>query len=265
MPTPRAVYPCRLGANFGLLFGAAASTLLGQGSSKPYEALKDALRLSDYQVMQLQQRSLVAAAVNPPPTGSAARRTTDSMSTTGWIDLQMQNANSLRNQVLDDSQQSKLKEIEKVLDRWDAASLAITLGLIAPQRWPGISLCYYPIRSYASELSLSDSQILQLERLQQAARDPLYAQIAEKETHRVALLNSGSSADSAAVVHLISEISELGHQATETRPRRDLALATLDDTQKAKVAAFETALQLASEAIELGLIPVQPKGEVLCH
>jgi hypothetical protein len=105
--------------------------------------------------------------------------------------------------------------IEKVLDRSEAASLAIVQGLISAQQWPGRSLCYYPIGAYASEFHLSDSQVELLERLRQAA--------------------------------------EIG-------PRRDLALAVLDDAQKALFAEFETALELAREAIELGLIPGPAEG-----
>ncbi len=121
---------------------------------------------------------------------------------------------------VDQSQKAKLEEIEKVLHRWDDASQAIALGLISAQQWPGSTLCYYPIRPYSSDLGLTDSQIRQLEQLQ---------------------------------------------QAVATKPKRDQALAVLDNSQKSKLAAFETALLLASEAIARGLIPDPPKGEVLCH
>jgi hypothetical protein len=242
----------------GLLSTVTSLSVLGQVSGNRYEALKQALGLRDSQVWQLQQVSRAAITINRP-TPAAARRAINR------TNVLTQNGYSLRDPILDDSQQTKLAVIEKVLDRSDTASLAITLGLISAQRWPGRSLCYYPIRAYASELGLSESQVWQLERLQQAAREPLYAQITEKENRRLEFLNSGGSADSPTVVQLISEISKLQKQAAETRPERDLALAVLDDTQKAKLAAFETALQLAREAIELGLTPDPPKGEVLCH
>jgi len=55
--------------------------------------------------------------------------------------------------ILNDSQLAKLTAIERVLDRSAMASLAI---------------CYYPIRVYASELDLTDSQV---ERFRAAAAD----------------------------------------------------------------------------------------------
>jgi hypothetical protein len=106
--------------------------------------------------------------------------------------------------------------------------------------------------------------VLQFERLQQAAEEPRIAQIWERMNRRSEFLNSGGSADSPAVVQLLSEISKLQEQVARTRPERDLTLAVLDDTQRAKFAAFEAALPLAKDAIELGLIT--PKGgELLCH
>jgi hypothetical protein len=163
-------------------------SLLGQESGKRYDALKQALGLSDAQVSQLQQRTPL---------------------------------------VLDDAQRAKLPAIQKVWDRWDAVAFAIQLGLIDEKLWPGGSatLCFYPIRAsaYATELGLSESQLRQLDQLKEAAR------------------------------------------ATHSRPPRDLALAVLDETQRGKVTAFETALQVANEAIELGLIPRPMHGEVLCH
>jgi hypothetical protein len=69
------------------------------------------------------------------------------------------------------------------------------------------------------------------------------------------------SADSPALVQLGSDIDKL-HVLVNTRPRHDLALAVLDAAQKAKLAA---ALELASEAIEIGLNHAPLKGEILCH
>jgi hypothetical protein len=51
----------------------------------------------------------------------------------------------------------------------------------------------------------------------------------------------------------------------QSRPPHDLALAVLDDPQRAKIAALEATLQAASEAIELKLIPAPQRGEPLCH
>jgi hypothetical protein len=85
------------------------------------------------------------------------------------------------------------------------------------------------------------------------------------DMQRSEVLNSGVSADSPTVVQLGSEENNLQAQIGKTRPPHDLALAVLDEAQKAKLAAFETGLQLAREAIELGLIPKPVMGEILCH
>jgi hypothetical protein len=241
----------------GILFAVISLSVLGQVSGNRYEALIQALGLSDFQVWQLQQGSPAAIAINPRTPASAFRRI-------GETNVPAQSGYSLRDRVLDDLQRTKLAAIEKVLDRWDTASLAITLGLISAQQWPGGPLCYSPIRAYESGLGLSQSQVLQFERLQQAAEEPRIAQIWERMNRRSEFLNSGGSADSPAVVQLLSEISKLQEQVARTRPERDLTLAVLDDTQRAKFAAFEAALPLAKDAIELGLIT--PKGgELLCH
>jgi hypothetical protein len=47
------------------------------------------------------------------------------------------------------------------------------------------------------------------------------------------------------------------------RKQRDVVMSILDATQKAKLAEFESELQIAAEAMELGLI--ERGGEILCH
>jgi len=216
---------------FAVTWLSVAWGVPGQESGDHYEALKQALGLSDAQVSRLQQRSPAA---------------------------------------LDDSQKSKLAVIRKTLDRWDAATVTIGLGLIREQQWPGSTQCMiYQIRAYASfayatELGITPSQIEQFEQIQRAAGEPLWAQVREKDRQRSELLHSGVSKDSPAVVQLGSDIDRLQAQAT-ARPRHDLALAVLNAAQRTKLAAFETALQAASEAIDLGLILAPPKGEFLCH
>jgi hypothetical protein len=42
-------------------------------------------------------------------------------------------------------------------------------------------------------------------------------------------------------------------------------VAVLDAAQKAKLTAFENEIQIANEAIELGLLAVLKVGEPLCH
>ncbi len=121
----------------GLLFAAIWSSLPAQVPASRYDALKDVLGLSGAQLAQLMQGS------PDPPT----------------------------DRVLDTSQKTKLAEIARVLDRPVEASGSIALGLIDAKQWPGRSLCYYPARSYASELNLSESQVWRFEQLQEEARD----------------------------------------------------------------------------------------------
>jgi hypothetical protein len=135
------------------------------------------------------------------------------------------NEESLR--ILDDSQRTKLAAIQKVWDRWDAMAFTIEFGLIDEKLWPGGSatLCYSPIRAYAYVAELGLSEF-QILQLEQL-----------KEAAR----------------------------ATHSRPPHDLALAALDGSQRANLTAFETALQVANEAMELRLIPTPLHGEPLCH
>lgn len=220
----------------GFLF-AVSFSLLAQVPGSRFEALKDALGLSDFQLSQIQQSRPAANAM----------------------------ADVLADRILDDSQKAKLAVIEKVLHSDKMASLAIVAGLIDAKQWPKKFPCgYYPFRTSASELGLSDSQMGQLEQLQRAEREPVLAQAKQKQNQRMELLRSSVSADSPAVVQLTSEMEKLGRQAENIWPQRDSTLAILDGAQKAKLAAFEMVLQLAREAIELRLIILPPEGEVLC-
>ena len=125
------------------------------------------------------------------------------------------------------------------------------------------------MRRWKSASSVSsdgeDAQILQFEQLRQAARQPVDAQIREKDIQRLELLNSGTGADSPVIVHLIEDISKLQRQASDARSHRDQAMALLNDAQKTKFAALETALELVREGIEVGLIVRPPRGEPLCN
>jgi hypothetical protein len=54
-------------------------------------------------------------------------------------------------------------------------------------------------------------------------------------------------------------------RAPHTVPPHDLALAVLDGTQRGNLSAFENALRVANEAVELRLISRPRRPEVLCH
>jgi hypothetical protein len=124
---------------------------------------------------------------------------------------------------------ARLTEIASVLDRSGTAALAVALGFIRLDEWPEPdSLCIYPLGSYASSPNLADFGMTR-SHIEQLAR----AMRAAKK-------------------------SEFG------RPPRDLALSILDDSQKAKVAAFEKELELASEALGRGTLRYRYISQVSC-
>ena len=188
-----------------------ALMLSGQDS---FQAVKQALALSDAQITQIQQ-------VRPHWPDEAVR---------------------LRAAILDDAQRAKLASIRKVL-YGDTAHLAARLGLINRQDWEqrfGQTCLFGEIRQYIYytkrysakplELYLSPAQAERFERIQR---------------EREALLNAGSTKD------------------THAPLPRDVVMSILDSIQKAKLAEFESELQVAAEAVQLGLI--ESAGEVLCH
>jgi len=223
----------------GVLFLRAGLSVLGQVPDGKYGALKQALGLSNSQLAQLEQtrpaglyEPLGVQPAGPGQARSAGRLRLDPPSAGQYRDPILavtQARDALRAQMLDGDQREKLALIEKVLERSDMASLGIVLGLIDVHQWPGRALCYGTIRSDSSQLDLSDFQVQQFERLQRLAQ-------------------------------------EHSKPGTPGRPPRDVALSVLDDVQKAKLAAFEAALQLASEAIDLRLFPPPPGAgsDVLC-
>ena len=273
----------------GFLFISISFTVLGQVAPERYDALKQALGLTDSQVSQIKERRLwqlqawrspareiAGQSRSTRPAGARqlgeadqavptlARPTSYRLYFRGRPDLLRQSVDSLRDQTLDDTQRAKVAEIEEVLSRQKAACQAIVLGLISREQWHGGPLCHCQLQTYASEFSPSGSQVRQLKELQRTAREPIHAQISERENHRSELLNSGIGADSPAVVRLASEIAELRGQFERTVPQRALVLAVLDDAQKAKLGALEATLELAREAIDLGLIVDNRGGEALC-
>ena len=155
---PRRILLC------GLLFLAAPLCVLSQESGSRFEALNQALGLSDAQMSQLQQRSKGLAATG----------------------------------MLDDSQRAKLAEIRKVLDRWDAAAFAVELGLITNEQWPGGCLCASRVRGnpYSTELGITDAQAQQIERILESVnakerREPVLAVFDEAQRAKLAAFEAG--------------------------------------------------------------------------
>jgi hypothetical protein len=159
---------------------------------------------------------------------------------------------------MDDSHKAKLSEIAKTLERSGAASMAIDLGLLRQEQWPGgaDSVCHRPYYAYSGrplEFGMTESQIQQLLEIRRVAGFPLWPQVREKAMQRQALLDSGVSADSPAVVQLGLDSDRLQRQIS-ARPSRDVVMSLLDSAQKAKLAEFEKELELLRQAVELGLI-----------
>lgn len=238
---------------YGLALLSIALSPQGQASAGDYTALRQALALSDIQMQQILSARPGVLKANVWGMSGAMR-----MGKPYWEGAESSGAG-----ILDESQQARLPEIAKVLQRHNAASGAIVLGLISAQQWPGPSLCFYPVHYYQSEFRLSTSQVGQFMHLEAIARDSRVAQIREMDARRLQLLASGLSADSPEVRQLALDVGGLRSQVA--RPPRDQARALLNNEQRAMLADFERALELAKEAIELGLIPDPPKGEVLCH
>ena len=105
------------------LFAATLSSALGQVSGNHYEALKDALGLSDSQVSQLQHRIVATERIAE----SQAHRHRESLGSFG----------------------------DGISGDYSGANRCPAVARRA--------LCYYPVRVYASRLDLSDTQAGQLE------------------------------------------------------------------------------------------------------
>jgi hypothetical protein len=219
--------------------------VLGQPPQESFEAVKQALSLTDAQVVELQRNRLrnrqeaVRQHLLVVPRGQ--RRIVFHFP-----------------EGMDDSNKAKLSDIAKTLDRSGAASLAIDLGLLGQEQWPGgaDSVCHRPLQSYSGrplEFGMTESQIHQLLEIRRVAGFPLWPQVREKAMQRQALLDSGVSADSPAVVQLGLDSDRLQKQIS-ARPSRDVVMSLLDSAQKAKLAEFEKELELLRQAVELGLI-----------
>ena len=210
------------------------------------DAVRHALALSDAQILQLEE-------LNRRPSWEVTR---------------------LREAVLDDRQRATLASIRKVL-YGDVAHLAARLGLIDQKDWErrfGQTCLFGEIRQYIYytkqysgtplELYLSPAQAEQFEKLERERDTPIWAQIRAKDIERDALLNSGSTKDSPAVVQLGLATNQLSAHLNDPLPL-GVVMSILDSDQKAKLAGFESELQVAAEAVQLGLI--ERAGEILCH
>ena len=184
-------------------------------------------------------------------------------------------ADSRKLPILDDAQRAKLAVIAPVLEKDIIAAAAISMNLIETPQWLR-GMCPYPPDYYASPFGLSDSQQYQLALL----RQPFHALIAFKMNERGELLQALTGEPRRPhmapprrpalplpkeIVELDAEISSLISMQYGAKPPRYLAWNILNKLQKEFFNEFATYLQIATEAVELGLLPPQFRGEPNCH
>ncbi len=242
-----------------LLYATLAFSLHAQTPDNRYQVLKEALGLSDAQLTQLQQMSPAELANDRP----AVVNSQGMIGIPGVNSLQRpfpHEQDPSKYGLLDASQKAKLDAaVVKVWLHQPTARLAIAMDLTSAYQWPGYP-CPHDLQG-TSDLELTSSQRMQLEELRQSTGQPQVAEIGWAEWRRNMSLNFGWS-QPPVVMKAIAELPALRERFAK---RRDLALAILDDSQKAKLAEFETALQLLSEARELRLISALGGGEALCQ
>jgi hypothetical protein len=213
--------------SFTLLVGALV--LAGQQSSDRYGPLIRALALTDAQVAQFHD--------------------------------------NLGPSMLDGTQRVRLAEIARVLQRYDTSASAIVLGLMDDKEWPSGWPCFVPNARadvYSKEFDLTAEQVRQFQQLQHDVRLRAVDQITEAGK-RLGKLLPGQRLPPSEWVTLQEETAKCVKQRDEARPPRDLAMAVLDEAQKAKLAAFRADLELAREALELHLIRVPPLPDPFCR
>jgi hypothetical protein len=225
----------------GLADPTAFRACLEAGSHHSFDELKQALGLSDTQILRCQRE-----AYNEP-----------------YYKVQA---------ILNDDQKAKLQATVSRLNRSDVdGAFAIWLGLNNGVGWP---FCYCGCRmsSAASFLGFTRAQADRLWELQQAARPEASRAVFEKERQHLLtwereFLKEGDSENSphsglrAARQGLVQLIWDRGPQL----PRESVMLL-LNEEQKATALEMEKALKLAREAKELGLVSTKkPDSGPLCQ
>jgi hypothetical protein len=161
-----------------LLILVAFVALLGQTSGLRFPALQQAIGISDLQLRQLEQACPTTPIAGYPRVPECTLR------------------------FLNPAQRAKVSDIAQMANRRDAATEAVSLGLMRSEEWPFVHLCPHPIRAQGSVFGLTEDQIFRL------------------------------------------------WQEADMAKRR----AMLDDSQKKQLAALQSDLQVATEALRVGLI-----------
>jgi DNA polymerase III gamma/tau subunit len=217
-----------------LLLAAVPLCLTAQVPEGDYERLKDALSLTDVQLSQCRR---------------------DVRYDPGKID-----------RILKESQRLKLRAIVERLSRseaeWALARwLAMDDGVEWPARW-----CDDRMSTHEDQLGFSSSQKERLWELKQRAR-PEAIRVANEQLRQGWLEKSGSGAT--VPLGIATPKENLAMLLWELPPQklpRDVAMSLLNDTQKARAAELENALELLREARSLGLVrPHTPDSGPLCN
>ncbi len=219
----------RRGTFWGVLVLMSCSMLEAQKSEDRYYAIKEALGLSDSQIAQSQKEGPDKAP-----------------------------------QILSESQREKLWDIARRLHRSEAeGALANWLGLNKELGWR-LCECYCPMHIYASQLGFTDAQNERLWTLRQAMLpEAMRADQDDLRKRYLELLKSGVKTPPG----MATPRQNLDLLLWYPPPRlsREAALGILNDSQRALVAELESALKVAREAVELGLLLHEPLGEPACH
>ena len=200
----------------------------------PFAELQSALHLSEFQIRQLTA-------------------------------LRAENARASQSEpaLLTEEQRKRLDAISSVLN-WPGAMAAAGTGIFSCGQWPGACACFYPIRDDPFGLGLSEDQILRFEKLRK--KHVLWlADLQHRRNEIEARIAAVRSADPLAAQALQRDADDLQRQADDVGAPRKAAHEILDEGQRAKLAVFESNLELVNQAIRLGLVAPPPRGEVLCH
>ena len=238
-----------------------ASTLLvfAQDIDEPYKALRQKLSLTEAQMKRLESPRVVS-----PPSGTEAASRA-SRSERSYVSRGQDDELVGSRGVLTSAQDAELGPIARVLERGQAAREAIQLGLISSIDWPGGGQCFDPDPQYeALGLGLTADQIAQLDRIGEANRSEIGASDVRMSSaqRRLHALLGAAKADASAIHQARADLVTERSSARKTflEPSR----AILNELQMARLGAFESDLEVASEAVALNILRA-PGGEVFCH
>ena len=231
-----------------------------QDIDRPYELIGQKLSLTEVQMKRLESPRVIAPPSRTDAESRAARRS--ERSRTG--DTQDEDFVGARG-VLTPSQDAELRLVAGVLERGQAASEAIRLGLISSIEWPGGGQCFDPDPQYETlGLGLTADQIAGLNRMIDENRSTVSVSDVRlvRSQRRLRELLDAAIPDAGAIHQ---ERTDLKSERSYARKSfLEPAWAILNELQRVRLEAFESELEVASEAVALKLLRA-PGGEVFCQ